>query len=103
MLNKLSIDYYNYINVFNKSQTNILFLYRSYNHKLKFIEKINKNTLSKNRIYSISKYKFEQIKKYLNEHLKKNSSYRIMLYSHRRFYLLKNQIKNYDFVSIIKN
>ena len=71
MLSKLSIDYYNYINVFNKSQANILFSHRSYNHKLKFIEKINKNTLFKSRIYSILKHKFEQVKKYLNKHLKK--------------------------------
>ena len=71
MFNKLSIDYHNYINVFNKLQTNILSLYRFYNHKLKFVEKANKNTLFKNRIYSISEHKFEQIKKYLNEDLKK--------------------------------
>ena len=71
MLNKFSIDYYNYINVFNKLQTNILFSYRFYNHKLKFVEEANKNTLFKNRIYSILKHKFEQVKKYLNEHLRK--------------------------------
>ena len=103
MLNKLSIDYYNYANVFDKSQTNILSSYRSYNHKLKFIEKINKNTLSKSRIYLILKYKFEQIKKYLNKHLKKNSLYQVMLYSHYSFYLLKSRIKNCDFMLIIKN
>ena len=50
---------------------NILFLYRFYDHKLKFVKKINKNVLFKNRIYSLSSHKFEQIKKYLNEHLKK--------------------------------
>ena len=71
MLNKLSIDYYNYINVFDKLQTNILSLYRFYNHKLKFVEETNKIAFYKNRIYLISKHKFEQIKKYLNEHLKK--------------------------------
>ena len=71
MLNKLSIDYYNYINVFDKSQTNILFSHRFYNYKLKFIERVDKNALFKNRIYSILKHKFEQIKKYLNKHLKK--------------------------------
>ena len=38
---------------------------------MKFAEKADKNTLFKNRIYSISEHKFEQIKKYLNEHLKK--------------------------------
>ena len=71
MLNKLSIDYYNYANVFDRSQTNILSSYRFYDHKLKFVEEANKNALFKNRIYSILKHKFEQIKKYLNEHLKK--------------------------------
>ena len=71
MLNKLSIDYHNYINVFDKSQTNILFSHRFYDHKLKFIEKTNKIALFKNRIYSILEHKFEQVKKYLNEHLKK--------------------------------
>ena len=38
---------------------------------MKFAEETNKNTLFKNRIYSISEHKFEQVKKYLNEHLKK--------------------------------
>ena len=71
MLNKLFINYYNYANVFDRSQANILFLYRFYNHKLKFAERANKNTLFKNRIYSILNHKFEQIKKYSNEHLKK--------------------------------
>ena len=71
MFNKLSIDYYNYANVFDRSQTNILSLYRFYNHKLKFAERTDKNTLFKSRIYSISEHKFEQVKKYLNKHLKK--------------------------------
>ena len=68
VLNKFSIDYYNYINVFNKSWTNILSSHRFYNWKLKFAERANKNTLFKNRIYSILRHKFEQVKKYLNEH-----------------------------------
>ena len=71
VLSKFSIDYHNYVNVFDKSQTDILSSYRFYNYKLKFVEEADKNTLFKNRIYSISKYKFEQVKKYLNEHLKK--------------------------------
>ena len=70
MFNKLSIDYHNYANVFDKSQTNILSLHRFYNHKLEFAEEADKNTLFKNRFYSILKHKFEQVKKYLNEHLK---------------------------------
>ena len=71
MLNKLLINYYNYANVFDKSQANISFSNRLYNHKLKFVKRINKNALLKNRIYSILNHKFEQIKKYLNEFLKK--------------------------------
>ena len=71
MLSKFPIDYHNYANVFDRSQTNILFSHRFYDHKLKFAEGADKNALFKNRIYSISEYKFEQIKKYLNEHLKK--------------------------------
>ena len=71
MLNKLFMNYYNYANVFDRSQANILSLHRFYDHKLKFAEGANKNILFKNRIYSISNYKLEQIKKYLNEHLKK--------------------------------
>ena len=71
MLNKLFINYYNYANVFDRSQANILSSHRFYNHKLKFAERADKNILLKSRIYSILNYKLEQIKKYLNEHLKK--------------------------------
>ena len=71
MLNKLFINYYNYVNVFDRSQADILFSHRFYDHKLKFAEGANKNTLLKNRIYLILNHKLEQIKKYLNEHLKK--------------------------------
>ena len=38
---------------------------------MKFIKKVNKNALFKNRIYLLLNYKFEQVKKYLNKHLKK--------------------------------
>ena len=38
---------------------------------MKFVKRINKNILFKNRIYLLSNHKFEQIKKYLNKHLKK--------------------------------
>ena len=71
MLNKLFMNYHNYINVFDRSQANILPSYRFYNYKLKFAEGADKNILFKNRIYSILNHKLEQIKKYLNEHLKK--------------------------------
>ena len=84
MLSKFSIDYHNYANVFDKSQTNILPSHRFYDHKLKFVEGADKNALLKSRIYSISEYKFEQVKKYLNEHLKKGfivSSYALFALS----------------------
>ena len=71
VLNKLFINYYNYINVFDRSQADILSSHRFYDHKLKFAEGADKNNLFKNRIYSILNHKLEQIKKYLNEHLKK--------------------------------
>ena len=81
MLSKFSIDYHNYANVFDRSQTNILPSHRFYNHKLKFVEETNKNTLFKSRIYSILKHKLEQVKKYLNEHLKK----KFIISSHASF------------------
>ena len=59
MLNKLFINYYNYANVFDRSQANILFLHRFYDYKLKFAERANKNTLFKNQIYLILNYNFE--------------------------------------------
>ena len=51
---------------------------------LKFVKRINKNTLFKNRIYFILDHKFEQIKNYLNEYLKKEfivSSYTLFALS----------------------
>ena len=65
------MNYHNYINVFDRSQANILFSYRFYDYKLEFAERANKNALFKNRIYSLSDHKFKQVKKYLNEHLRK--------------------------------
>ena len=59
MLNKLFINYYNYANVFNKSQADILFSHRFYDYRLEFAKGTNKNTLFKSRIYSILSYKFE--------------------------------------------
>ena len=59
MLNKLFINYYDYANVFDKLKTNILSLYRFYNHKLKFVKNANKNALFKNRIYLLLNHKFE--------------------------------------------
>ena len=59
MFNKFSKKYHNYANVFDKLKTNKLFLYRFYDHKLKFVKKVNKNALFKSRIYSLLNHKFE--------------------------------------------
>ena len=59
MLSKLFMNYYNYANVFDKSKTNVLSSHRFYNYKLKFVENVDKNALSKSRIYLLSNYKFE--------------------------------------------
>ena len=81
MLNKLFMNYHDYINVFDRSQANILPSHRLYDHKLEFAKGANKNNLLKSRIYSISDHKLEQIKKYLNEHLKK----RFIIFNHTPF------------------
>ena len=59
MLNKLFKKYYNYANIFDKLKTNILFSHRFYNYKLKFVKRVKKIALSKNRIYSLLNYKLE--------------------------------------------
>ena len=59
MLNRLFVNYYNYTNIFDKLKANVLFLYRFYDYKLKFVENVDKNALFKNRIYLLSNYKFE--------------------------------------------
>ena len=53
------MNYYDYTNVFDKSKTNVLFSHRFYDHKLKFVENVDKNALFKSRIYSLLDYKFE--------------------------------------------
>ena len=59
MLNKFSVNYHNYANIFDKLKTNMLFSHRFYDYKLKFAENINKNTLFKSRIYLLLNHKFE--------------------------------------------
>ena len=56
---KILIKYYNYIDIFNKFKIDKLFSYRFYNYKLKFINKINKMNILKNRIYLILNYKLK--------------------------------------------
>ena len=59
ILVKLFSKYYNFINVFDRTKTNKLSLYRIYDYKLEFIEDYNKIDLSKSRIYLISGYKLK--------------------------------------------
>ena len=59
ILAKLSIEYYNFIDVFDRTKANELSPYYPYNYKLEFIDNYNKIELSKSRIYSISSYKLK--------------------------------------------
>ena len=59
ILAKLSIEYYNYIDVFDRIKANKLSSHYSYNYKLEFIDNYNKIELSKSRIYSIFNYKLK--------------------------------------------
>ena len=64
---------------------------------MKFVKRINKNALFKNRIYLLLDHKFEQIKKYLNEHLRK----RFIVFNYALFVLsilfIKKSNKNLRF------
>ena len=71
ILVKLSIEYHNYADVFDKTKADELLSHRPYNHKLEFIDNYNKIELLKSRIYSMFDHKLKQVKKYLNEYLKK--------------------------------
>ena len=84
ILVKLFIEYYNFVDVFDRTKANELSSYCLYNYKLEFIDNYNKIELSKSRIYSIFDYKLEQVKKYLNKHLKK----RFIVSSHISFVFL---------------
>ena len=68
---RLSIEYHDYLDVFDRTKANVLPPYRPYNYKLKFNDSFDKTKLPKSRIYLISGHKLKQIKKYLDEYLKK--------------------------------
>ena len=50
---KLLEEYYNFLNVFDRSKVDKLLLYRIYDYKLEFIDGANKTKLFRSRIYSI--------------------------------------------------
>ncbi len=65
---KLSSEYHEFLNVFNRAQLNKLLSHRFYDHK---IELINNSTLSRCRVYWMFSVKLLKVKKYLNENLLK--------------------------------
>jgi len=65
---KLSLKYHEFLDVFDRAQSNKLSSHRFYDHK---IELISDSTLSRCRVYWMFSVKLLKIKKYLNENLLK--------------------------------
>ena len=66
---KLSSEYHDYLDVFDRIQVNQFFSHRNNDYK---IELLNDVKFSQSRAYQMSSYKFEKIKKYFIENLFKN-------------------------------
>jgi len=65
---KLSSEYHEFLDVFDRVQLNKLLFHRFYDHK---IELISDSMLSRCRIYQMFSVKLLKVKKYLNENLSK--------------------------------
>ncbi len=65
---KLSSKYHEFLDVFDRVQSNKLLSHRFYDHK---IELISDSTLSRCRVYRMFSVKLLKVKKYLNENLSK--------------------------------
>ncbi len=65
---KLSLKYHEFLNVFDRAQSNKLSSYRFYDHK---IELTSDSTSSCCRAYQMFSVKLLKVKKYLNENLSK--------------------------------
>jgi len=65
---KLSIVYYDFLNVFNREKIIQLSLHQSYDHK---IELEDESQSFKSQLYLMLNYKLQKIKKYLKKNLKK--------------------------------
>ena len=59
ILIKLLIEYYNYTTIYDKIKIDKLLLYRFYNYKMEFVKEVDKNILSKSRIYLGLNYKLK--------------------------------------------
>ena len=56
---RLPEDYHDYIDVFDRTKADDLPPHRPYDHKLEFIDDVDKSRLPRSRIYLISGYKLE--------------------------------------------
>jgi len=65
---KLSLKYYEFLDVFDQAQSNKLLFHRFYNHKIELISDL---TLSHCQVYQMFFVKLLKVKKYLNENLLK--------------------------------
>ncbi len=65
---KLSLKYHEFLDVFDRAQSNKLLSHHFYDHK---IELISDSTFSRCQIYRMSSVKLLKVKKYLNENLSK--------------------------------
>jgi len=65
---KLSSEYHDYLDVFDRAMADQLPPHRFYDHK---IELIDEKTSSRSRLYHMSGYKLQKVKNYLIEHLNK--------------------------------
>ena len=68
---RLSHEYHDFLDIFNRAKADELPPHRPYDHVLEFNNGFNKSKLPKSHIYLMSSYKLKQVKKYLNKHLKK--------------------------------
>ena len=66
---KLSSEYHDYLDVFDRVQVNQLFSHRDSDHKIEFLNDVK---FLQSRAYRMLFYKFEKIKKYLIENLFKD-------------------------------
>ncbi len=66
---KLSSEYHDYLDVFDRAMTDQLLSHCFYNHK---IELIDEKTSSRSHLYHMSDYKLQKMKNYLIKHLNKD-------------------------------
>ncbi len=69
---KLSLEYHDYLNVFDRAMIDQLSSHRFYDHK---IELINEETFFRSRLYQMFNHKLQKIKKYLIDHLNKKFTF----------------------------